>query len=249
MRWLAAMLLVLALSQVANSASSVTAPGRPPPIHDHQLFWFFLLDQVEYRQAERTEAIAWDASGWVGGDFHRLWLKTEGERNISNGEGGEFEVQALYGYMVSPFWDLQAGVRHDRSLGKGPNGLRTFAVFGAQGTAPYWFELQPALFLSEDGDVSFRLSGEYELLLTQRLVLAPTFEVNAAWQEVREFGVGRGLNDLELGLRVRCEVRREFAPYLGVVWKRALGATAGIVRQEGEEVTSTSLVAGLRLWF
>lgn len=249
MRWLAAILLVLALSPVANSASSGIAPGRPPPIHDHQLFWFFLLDQVEYRQAEKSEVVAWDASGWVGGDYNRLWLKTEGERNIADGAGGEFEVQALYGHMVSPFWDLQAGVRHDRSFGKEPKSNRTFAVLGAQGTAPYWFELEPALFVSEDGDLSFRLSCEYELLLTQRLVLAPTLEVNAAWHEVREFGVGRGLNDLELGLRVRYEVRREFAPYFGILWRRALGATAGIIREEGEEVTFTSFVAGLRLWF
>lgn len=249
MKWLCALVMLLATLQPAGGAQAGNEADRLPPIHDHQVFWFALLDNFEYRAIEGTDAVAWDAMGWVGGDDTRLWLKTEGEKNTSDGERGEFEAQALLGRMISPFWDLQAGIRHDRSIGKGPNLFRTFAVLGVQGTAPYRFELEPALFLSQDGDLSFRLGGEYELLLIQRLVLQPSFEMNVALQEAKKYGVGRGLNDLELGLRLRYEVRREIAPYLGIVWKRSFGGTADLARDEGEDVSSTAWVGGVRLWF
>lgn len=249
MRWLCTLFLFLALVPSARGASSEKGNNLPPPIHDHQMFWFLLLDQFEVKAAEGADAVAWDASGWVGGDYNRLWLKTEGERINSDEGRGEFEVQALFGRLISPFWDIQAGVRHDRSIGKGVRRFRSFAVFGAQGTAQYWFELEPALFISEDGDLSLRLSGEYELLVTQRVLLQPAFELNAALQEVQEFGVGRGLNGLELGLRLRYEVMPEFAPYLGVLWRCAFGETADLARKEGEDATSAAFVGGVRMWF
>ncbi len=248
MRRLTTVVLTLAAVRGGASRAAGGGPGWAPGLHAHQVFWFLLLDQLEYREAEGRDALAWDVLGWVGGDYDRLWLKAEGDQELGGHGRGKLEAQALYGRMVSPFWDLQAGVRHDRFYGEGPDRFRSFAVLGVQGLAPYWFELEPALFLSGDGDLSFRLTAEYDLLLTQRLVLQPKLELDASLQEVEEFGVGRGFNELEVGFRLRYEIRRELAPYVGVTWKRELGATAGLAREDGEDVEAFSVVAGVRLW-
>ena len=122
-------------------------------------------------------------------------------------------------------------------------------MFGVQGLAPYWFEVDAAAFVSDDGDVSARLEAEYELFLTQKLILQPRAELDFAVQDVPELGIGSGLSTAEAGLRLRYEFRREFAPYIGVSWRRAFGETADFTRADGEDVESISFVAGLRLWF
>ena len=220
----------------------------PAPIEDNQIFWFLLFDQLEYRGQEGTDLLRWDSEGWLGTDYNRFWLKTEGER-ISTESSGDLEVQLLYSRLITPFWEFQTGLRYARIYGPGPDRSRFFAVIGIQGLAPYWFELQPALFISDDGDVSTRLTATYDLLFTQRIVLQPRFEFNVAVQEVEKFGVGSGFNDLSLGFRLRYEIKREFAPYFGISWLRKLGKTADISRQEGETVDDFNIVGGLRLWF
>jgi len=137
------------------------------------------------------------------------------------------------------------GVRHDIQ----PSPSRTFAVFGVEGLAPLWFEVDAASFVSTDGDVSFRLEAEYDLLLTQRLILQPRIETNLAIQDAHKWGVGEGMNDIDLGLRLRYEIRREFAPYIGVSWNRKIGETATLARDEGENLDAVSFVAGIRMWF
>lgn len=223
--------------------------GWNPPIHDTQTYWLLLIEQLEYRDNEGTDSLNWEALGWVGGDYKRLWLKTEGDVGLSGDEGGEAEVQLLYGQLIAPFWDLQVGLRYDRVYGSGDDQGRAFAVIGAQGLAPYLFEVDAALFVSEDADVSARFSAEYQLQLSQRLILQPEFEVNVAAQQVEDFGVGSGLNDIELGLRLRYEINRKFAPYVGISWTHKFGDTADLAREEGEEVDNFALVGGLRLLF
>lgn len=224
-------------------------PGWPEPVEDNQIFSMLLVDQLEYRNNEGQDTLNWDAQGWVGTDYNKLWLRTEGEDGRSGGGGGEWEVQALYSRMVAPFWDFQTGLRYDRLYGGGQDRDRGFAVIGFEGLAPYWFEVTPALFVSQDGDVSARVSASYDLLFTQRLILQPRFEINAAAQRVEEFEAGRGINDVELGLRLRYEIKREFAPYVGVSWTRKLGDTADMARSEGGETSDFAVVAGLRFWF
>jgi len=158
-------------------------------------------------------------------------------------------VQLLYSRMIAPFWDFQAGLRYESIYGDGPDRDRNFAVVGVQGLAPYRFDVEPAVFVSENGDLSARFTATYELLLTQRLILQPRFETNLAAQQVEKFGAGRGFNDVELGLRLRYEMRREFAPYVGISWLRKLGDSEDFARDEGAQVDDLSLVAGLRLWF
>jgi copper resistance protein B len=217
-------------------------------VMDNHTYSLVLFDLLEYQRTGGANPVAWDMLGWVGGDFTRFWIKSEGAQSTV-GSGGEAELQGLYSRLVAPFWEVQAGLRVDTRYGPGPDHTRVLAVVGLEGIAPYWFELEPAVFVSQRGDISARITGSYDLFLTQRLLLQPRVEMNAAVQRVAEFGVGSGLNDLDLGLRLRYEIRREWAPYLGVRWARRFAGTAELARLAGEEATESSLVGGIRVWF
>ncbi len=210
-----------------------------------QTNWFVQADRFEYRSNEGDPLFLWDAQGWYGGDINKLWVKTEGEYSFDADEFEAAEVQALWSRAITSFFDVQAGLRYDFA----PGDDRTFGVVGLQGLAPYLFEVDAALFVSEDGDISARIEAEYELLLTQRLILQPRAELNFAVQDVAEYGVGSGLSTAEAGMRLRYEIKREFAPYIGVSWERAVGETADFARADGEDPSAVSFVAGLRLWF
>lgn len=240
--WLLACLFILSVVAARVGAEEI----RPQPKEDDQLFSFLLFDLLEYQGGNNLDQLRWDVVGWAGGDYNRLWFKTEGDTTADKATA---EFQLLYGRLIAPFWDLQAGIRHDRIYGSGSANARTFAVIGVQGLSPYWFDIEPWIAVSEDGDVSARLTVEYDLLLTQRLILQPRVEIDAAVQKVERFGVGSGINDIEAGLRLRYEIRRDFAPYLGINWKRLVGQTAELARRDGDEVEKLSVVAGVRLWF
>lgn len=210
-----------------------------------EIYTLVLVDRLEYQTNEGDDLLIWDGQGWVGGDYNKLWIKTEGEYSFADDALEEVELQALYSRSISSYWDLQAGIRHDFE----PGPSRTFGVIGVQGLAPQWFEVDVAAFISEDGDVEARIEVEYDLLITQRLIAQPRAELNFAFQDNEELGIGSGLSTVELGFRLRYEVRREIAPYIGVSWNRAIGDTADFARAEGEGVSSLSFVAGVRLWF
>lgn len=218
----------------------------PPPVDDQMRLTFLLADRLEYRWGEDADpdARVWDVQGWIGGDYNRFWFKTEGEDEVRSGTQAA-EVQALYARRIAPFWYLQAGARYDAE----PTPTRNFAVIGLQGLAVYWFNLEATAFVSDDGDASARIEAEYDLLLTQRLILQPRIETNYAFSEVQSAGVGQGVNDLELGLRLRYEIKREFAPYVGVAWTRQYGGTADLTRANGEDPKTLAVVAGVRFWY
>lgn len=209
-----------------------------------QTFTLVSADRLEWID-DAGGMLLWDLDVWHGGDIHKLWLKTEGERGLSGAGTEEAELQALYSRAITPFFDLQGGVR--RSIRPGP--ARTHAVLGLHGLAPYWLEVDVAAFLSERGDLTARAEIEYDLMLSQRWVLQPRIEVEAAAQRVSDQGLGRGLTSVEAGLRLRYEVRRSFAPYVGVTWHRTLGGSRDLARAAGEELEATALVAGVRIWF
>jgi copper resistance protein B len=213
--------------------------------HGGMSIFFVQADRLEYRWDDGESLLLWDAQGWYGGPVEKFWVKTEGEYLFESGAFGEAEVQALYSRAISPYFDLQAGLRYDAA----PNPTRTYAVIGVQGLVPQWFEVDAAAFVSHEGDVSARLELEYELLLTQRLVLQPRTELEFAVQEVEELGIGSGLSTAEVGLRLRYEVLREIAPYIGVSWHWKVGGTANFARAGGDETEGMSVVAGLRLWY
>lgn len=205
---------------------------------------FLQVEQFEYRFQDGDDQFVWDAEGWYGGDTEKVWFKTEGEQPIG-GRLEEAEIQLLYSRLISDFFDVQAGLRHDIA----PEPERTFAVLGLHGLAPYFFEVDAAAFLSNKGELSARLKAEYELLLTQRLILQPSVEANFSGTSVEERGIGSGLTDIEAGLRLRYEFIREFAPYIGINWERLVGRTADLARDEGENTNVVSFVAGVRFWF
>ncbi len=213
--------------------------------HGGQTFSYIEGERLEYRSNDGEPAFLWDAQGWWGGDVNKLWLKTEGEYNFFTDEWEEAELQALWSRAVTAFFDFQAGVRHDFT----PGATRTFGVVGVQGLAPYLFEVDAALFVSGAGDVSARVETEYELLLTQRLILQPRAELSFEFQELPSVELGSGLSSVALGGRLRYEIKREFAPYVGVSWERALGDTADFKRAAGKTPGALSFVAGIRFWY
>ena len=212
-------------------------------MHDSAINSFLLLDQLEYQDADEGSTLAWDASGWIGGDINRLWIRSEGER--TNGVTEDAELQLLYGRSVSPWWDVVAGVRQDFK----PESPQTWAAFGVQGMALYDFEAEATAFIGENGQTAARLEGDYDILLTNRLILQPTAEANFYGKNDPERGVGSGLANTEVGLRLRYEIVRQFAPYIGVTWNRSYGKTADFIRDEGGDVDEARFVAGIRMWF
>lgn len=213
--------------------------------HGGSTTYYVLADRLEYQTNGGDPLLLLDGQAWWGGDRNKLTLKSELEYDFNASRFEEAELQALWTRPLARYFDVQAGVRHDFVSGAD----RTFGVLGIQGLAPYWFEVDAALFVSGDGDVSARIEAEYEFLLTQRLILQPRTELNFAVQSVEEVGVGSGLSTAEVGARLRYEIKRQFAPYIGVSWIRSVGETADFTRADGEDPGGVSFVAGLRLWF
>lgn len=208
--------------------------------HANDRFTFTQGDRLEYQHAD--DVTLWDLQGWYGGDYHKLWWKLEGE--AVSGER-ETELQLLYSRAYTAYFDLQFGVRVEDYDG----GDDVALAVGLQGLAPYRFELDAAAFLTDDGDVLLRGEFERDILLTQRLILQPRAEISASLQDIPERAIDSGITATSIGLRLRYEIRRKFAPYLGVSWQKQFGAAADALDAAGRDSTTTSLVAGLRFWF
>jgi copper resistance protein B len=201
-----------------------------------------MANLAEY-QAGAGGGYRWEGEGRIGGDINRFVVKSEGEGTQRDGLDAA-EVQGLFSHAIGPYFDLQAGVRQDFA----PY-ARTYATVGFEGLAPYGFDLSGALFLSTRGELLARLESTYDLRLTQRLILQPRAELNFAAQDTVETRTGAGLSNAELGLRLRYEITREFAPYIGVSWDRKVGRTADYVRARGDDAGGVVFVTGIRAWF
>ena len=209
---------------------------------DTEPYSLMLFDHFEWRDTDEGSVLAWDGRMFYGNDYDKALLKSEGERLDGEYEGS---AELLWDHVFSRWWSLQAGVAHD--FGEGPS--RTWAAFGVQGLAPYWFEVEALMYVGEEGRTAASFSAEYEMFLTQRLILQPTFELDLYGKDDVANGIGSGLSDAELGLRLRYEIRREFAPYVGVLWSRKFGETADLARDHGGDTNEVQFVAGLRTWF
>ena len=238
------------LNRTRSPAPQEDPNDWPAPVHDNLRFTYIRAEQIESRLQDSGPNVArWEVQGWHGTDYNKLWVKSEGEQSLDGASEGDTELQILLSRLVAPFWDVQAGLRYDRIWSSGPDQDRWFGVFGIQGSAPYEFETELSLFVSDEADISLRLTASTDILITQRLILQPRFESELAIQEVSEFQVGQGLNYGDAGLRLRYEIKREFAPYLGVNWIRAFGESNDMIRREGGESDVYALVLGVSIWF
>ena len=237
------MLAAAGLAQGESDRFPLPPKDWPSPVADQEPFAYFLLDRLEYRAYKGANSRFWDAQAWYGGDYNKLWLKSEGQDTVG-GRTEEADLQILYARRIAPFWHLQSGLR--REVRPGPT--KDYGVLALQGIAPYWFTVETSAFF-RGGTVSGRLEAEYDQLLTQRLILQPRIDSNFSTNADPARGVGRGINDVEFSLRLRYEIKREFAPYVGITWSHKLGDTADIARGRGEDVRSTAVIFGLRIWY
>ena len=219
-------------------------PGpRQLRLADEHAFYGVLVDRLERVDNDEGHALTYDARAWFGYDYDRAVLKAEGD--IEQGRLEEASTELLWSHALTTFWNSELGVRYD--TGHGPD--QGWLAFGVAGLAPYWFELDATAYLGDDGQTALAVEGEYELLLTQRLVLQPRAELTAYGKDDAERGQGRGLSELVAGARLRYEFSRQFAPYVGWEWAAALGNSADQVREEGDATQETRWVAGTRFWF
>jgi copper resistance protein B len=224
----------------AEGTSFAHLPGNE--MNDEMWFGRVLLNKFEYAKGDGKHGQNIDAEAWYGNDFNKAWFKAEGERR-----GGRLEslrTEALWDRTFATFWSTQFGVRHD----SGGGAPRNWLAFGVRGLAPYWFDTEATAYWS-GGTLAARFDVRYELLFTQQLILEPQLESNLYSRSDAGRGLGSGMSDLELGLRLRYEIRRQFAPYVGVTWARNFGDTANYARARGERNKNTQLVAGVRIWF
>ncbi len=237
---IAASLLLLA---GLNQSVATGADRGHAHMNDDPLVGMFLVDELEWQGASPDDALVWNVSAWLGRDTGRLLFRSEGE--MTGGDVEDSRSELLWSKPIAAWWDLVGGVRQDAGTGPG----RSYGLIGVQGLAPYRFHVEADLFAGEQGQFGVRLESQYEILLTNRLILQPRAELQAFGKDDVATGVGSGLSQLEVGLRLRYEIRREFAPYLGVEWSGTFGDTADLARDADDAVRDTRVVAGLRLWF
>ena len=250
-------------------AMSSLVQAQPGPKHrseamelDRVIRVFVLANQLEIQPNAPERPVNFEALSWIGGDYRRLFIRAQGEQSTLESSGGELQLDALFGRLITPFWSVVGGARLDTrprltprisaSTGSSNAGssrvTRGMLGVGFMGLAPGWFELDPILLVSDKGDVSTEIEASFDLLLTQRLIIQPRMELNAAVQAVPEIGLGSGLNDVELEARMRYEFYRKFAPYIGVSWTRRTGGTAAMARSAGEPLSVRTFTAGVRIW-
>ncbi|MEQ9661162.1 MAG: copper resistance protein B [Parasphingopyxis sp.] len=240
-----------ALSGPAHAADTVFAPGTMAEAREQLRreqgganFTLVSIDRLEAQIAEGEDGYLWEANAWYGGDIDKLWIKSEGEGEFG-GTLEEAEIQALWSHAIDPWFDFQAGIRYDIR----PEPDRAHAVLGIQGLAPYFFEVDAAAFLSDEGDLTARIEAEYDQRITQRLILQPRVEIGLSAQDIPELGIGAGVTGLEAGLRLRYEIVQQFAPYIGVEWQRQFGDTADFTRAAGGDSDRFVFLAGAKFWF
>lgn len=217
-------------------------------MRDNAPMAMLMVDQLEAVHGGDADGQNWEAEGWIGNDNDKLWLRTEGERRAGRLDDGDLE--ALWNHAIAPYWNSQFGVRQD--FGRGPG--RRWAAFGIQGLTPYWFELEATGYVGEGGRTAARVRAEYDVLLTQRLVLQPELETNIYSQSDPARRIRSGLSDAQLGLRLRYEISRQFAPYVGLVWTRRFARAdnvppGGLPSDTDSSSFERQWMAGVRLWF
>jgi copper resistance protein B len=242
------------MDTAAPSAGSTQADGSRlstaaqqhwnPPVLDNRVYAHVLFNQLEGRSSGQGNALRWDGEAWIGTDMNRLWIKSEGYLKGSTMSDGDHEV--LYDRPIPRmrYFDAQIGIRED--LDSGAN--RTWGAVGMQGLAPHFFDFEPTFYFRDGGNVAGKVTGSYDLLLTQRLVAQPEFELNFYNKSDPARGNGSGLSDLDSGIRIRYSISRKFAPYVGFAYTAKYGDAGTFARRQGEAVASPTFIFGIRVW-
>ena len=218
-------------------------PGAMQPVMDQGIFAHAIFNELEGRWNGSNTEFRWEGQGWVGTDYDKLWIKSEA--TVSQGAVEDGQDQFLYSRAITTYFDLQGGLRSD--IDSRPT--RNWAAFGIQGLAPYFFDLELTGFVSGEGHLAAKLEASYDFLLTQRLILQPQIELNVYSKSDPARLLGAGLSDIDTGLRLRYEIDRKFAPYIGVVYQGKFGQTANFARQAGESTGDVRFAFGIRVWF
>ena len=226
-----------------SSGKSNAAYGIGMNMADDPLISQLMLDQLELVQGNNGDQMAWDGHFRIGYDLNQVWIRSEGQQ--AYGKTQDADAELLWGHAFSPFWEVMSGIRHD--FANGP--AREWAALGVQGLAPYKFDVEATAYQGSAGRTAARLKVSYDLLLSQRIVLSPELESNLYGQDDPARGIGAGLSDATFTVRLRYEIRREFAPYIGIGWGRKFGKTADFSQAAGESALDQQLLAGLRIWF
>lgn len=249
MRGLALLAFAVAIT-MAGAASAQTPGADPnskepfgPPVEDRLIVSHLIVDQLEARVGDGGAGLRWDAQAWTGPDEWRLWLKTEGERAHS-GDLRDGQTEAFFAKPITTFWNLQVGGRYD--LDSRP--ARGWGAIGLQGLAPGWLDVEATAYVGQMGG-ALKVKASNDILLTNRLILQPEAEINAYTRDDRARLIASGVSDLDAGLRLRYEISRKFAPYVGVTWEKKFGRTASLVRASGEPADEVRFAVGLRTWF
>jgi len=235
-------LLMSAIPAMAQHGEASEAALFGSPVMDQHVWYHAIAEQLEGRFG-REDGFRWNAESWAGSDSNRIWLKSEGETDRQGRvEDGQHEL--LYARPITSFFDLQAGLRTDADSGAG----RNWAALGVEGLAPLFFHVSATAYASSAGHYAAKVEGNYDLLLTQQLILQPELELNFYSKADPRRGLGSGLADLDSGLRLRYEFSRKFAPYIGVAYQRKFGDTATIARLAGDRASNLRFTFGLRAW-
>jgi len=232
--------ITAAITRADSSGESTPAPAMSEPIIAHLLF-----DQLEGRTDGPDNEFRWDGEGWIGTDMNKLWIKSESF--VEHGEATDGISEALYDHPIPylRYFDFQAGVRYDLDSDPG----LAWGAIGIEGLAPYFFQFEPTFYFSDRGRVAGRVNGSYEILLTQRLIAQLHIEMNFYNRSDRRRGFGSGLSELDTGLRIRYEISRKFAPYIGFAYTGNYGPNANFVREVGGNPNDPRFVFGVRLWY
>ncbi len=241
----------MTLEEVFDYAESPPPSDYPDIVPDNRLYFFTIFEQMEYRMTNTTAPghMGWEAQGWIGRDFGKFWWKNEAEVIFDSAGEGETATDLLYSRLITPFWNIQVGVQYANEWMTNKYEDRWSGVVALQGLAPYQFELDNSLYLSEQGNVTFAMEAEYDLRITQRLVAQPLAEVGVAFQDIPERGLGAGITSVNLDLRLRYEIKREFAPYIGIRSHYLVGETKSIATNAEEITQQTLFFSGLRFAF
>ncbi len=238
------LLFITAFSTAEENKRCKFFPVKPmEPLYYGQL----LFDRIEHN-IENKNSFEYEITGWYGGDYKRVWIELEGEHNTLKDKGEIEKFDILYGKLFSPFWDIRGGIGYTGSYGENSSN-RTMLVLGLKGLAPYLFEIDTNLRLTNKGEFYGDFEAEYDLLFTQRLILQPRIDSMFSFSKIEELGIGTGLNNIKFGIRLRYEFRREFAPYIGINWMKLFGQTKDFAKNEGTQTNFLDVFVGLRMWF